>query len=342
MVLAAGFVVSAFAGEPDPVATLRAEGCAACHPDGGAGVGPALAALVGRAEPVHTAGALHTVTVDDDYLRRALAEPDADVVDGYAAGLMPPVTDPARQDALLATLHALTPPTPASPAWFGGVAAGGLLFTGGHLLLAAARPRARLVARFGEGGFALLYTAITGAGLGLLVWAWSRAPYVEVWPAAAWTRWVPFVVMPFVLIAQVAGYSTPGPTWAGMAARAAEPARGIHRITRHPVNITTTLWAAAHLFPNGDLAGIGLFVSVGLLGLAGSLHLDARRAAADPEAWAHYAAQTSVFPFVAILQGRNRLDLRELGAWRILLGLAAYGGVLSVHLWLIGASPWPW
>ena len=326
----------------EPLDVLSAEGCLACHPAGGAGVGPSLAELVGRTEVVVRAGAPVTVTVDVTHIRRALTDPNADVVQGFVGGVMPAVTAPARVDALVAALAGLAEPAPPSRWWIVGVFAGGLGFTGGHLLLSSQALRARLVARVGENAFMALYSAPISAALALLVYAWTKAPYIPVWDPAAWTRWAPALVMPFVMIAQVAGYSTPTPTMAGMADRVGEAPRGIHRITRHPVNITAAIWAAAHLLPNGDVASIGLFGTMLVLGVAGSLHIDRRRAAANPDAWARYAAQTSAVPFLAIAQGRNQLVLAEIGAARIVVGLVLYVVLLVWgHGWAIGASALP-
>ncbi len=321
------FVASfAFALAPDEAAaTLRAEGCFACHPDGGAGVGPSLV----------------DVKLDDDALRRALADPGVGGPEGYPVGAMPPVAAD-RVEAVAAAVRALAPAPPASPGWFGVLGAGLAIFVGGHLGLSARPLRDRLLARLGEGGFMGLYSVVASVGLGLAVLGWAEAPFVAVWDPPTWTRWVPLLTMPLVLLGQVAGYTTPSPTVAGMADTVATEPRGIHRITRHPANITSALWALAHLTTNGDLAGIVLFTSVAILGVAGSLHIDARRARSHPEEWARYTALTSVVPFVAILQGRNRLVLREIGAWRLVGTVAAYGGILASHQWLIGASPWPW
>lgn len=326
----------------EPLDVLRAEGCLACHPGGGRGVGPALAGIVGRTETVIRDGASVTVTVDEAFLRRALTEPDAEGSVGFPPGVMPAVTDPARVDRLVAAITALSPAPAASPWWLAGVFAGGAAFTGGHLLLSGARIRASLAARFTEYGFMGIYSVPASLALGLLIYAWTRAPYVPLWDPAPWTRWVPALVMPWVMIAQVAGYSTPAPTMAGMAGKLADAPRGIHRITRHPVNISSAIWAFAHIFPNGDLASIGLFLTILVLGVAGSLHIDRRRARASPEAWARYAALTSVIPFAAILEGRNALSLREIGVWRIVSGIALYVGIVGwAHPWLIGASAWP-
>ena len=327
---------------PAPLDVLAAESCLSCHPGGGAGVGPSLADLLGRTEVVLRDGTPTTITVDAAHIRRALMDPNADVVEGYPSGIMPAVRDEARVDALVSALAALDAPPPPSPWWLVGVFAGGLGFTGGHLLLSSTALRARLVARFGENGFMGLYSLPISVALGLLIWAWTEAPYVPVWEPVAWTRWAPALVMPFVMIAQVAGYSTRTPTMAGMADAVNEEPRGIHRITRHPVNISAAIWAAAHLLPNGDVASIGLFGTMLVLGWAGSVHIDRRRAAANPEAWERYAALTSVLPFVAIAQGRNRLAIGEIGAVRIGAGIALYVVLLLWgHAWMMGASALP-
>jgi cytochrome c oxidase subunit 2 len=62
------------------------DGCAACHSlDGSAGAGPTLAGAAGRQVEL-TDGT--TVTADDAYLQRAIADPDAQIVKGYGAGVM--------------------------------------------------------------------------------------------------------------------------------------------------------------------------------------------------------------------------------------------------------------
>ncbi len=325
-----------------PLDDLRADGCLACHPGGAAGVGPDLSTLAGRTEHVRTAaGQGLDVVADEAYLRRALLEPDAEVVVGFAPGIMPPTADRARVDRLVGAITALSPAAPGSRGWFGVVALGGVAFVGGHLLLSGRHLRDRAIARLGEYGFMAAYSVVIGLALGALVYGWTKAPYVELWAPSTWTRWVPLLVMPWVMVMQVAGYTTPSPTMAGMAAMVGSPARGIHRITRHPVNISTSLWAVAHLFPNGDLASVGLFGSVLALGIVGSLHIDRRLARRSPEAWARYAAATSVVPFSAIAAGRNTFSLREIGVVRILGGLALYALVSWGHAWVIGASPWP-
>ena len=69
--------------------------------------------------------------------------------------------------------------------------------------------------------------------------------------------------------------------------------------------------------------------------------IDAKRLRAHGARWERFAAVTSNVPFVAIFEGRNRLAIREIGAWRIALGFGLYVVLLTGHAWLFGASPMP-
>jgi mono/diheme cytochrome c family protein len=64
-----------------------ADGCAACHSlTGSAGVGPSFKGLAGSTVTL-TNG--QTVTADDAYLEHSISDPDAQIVKGYRAGVMP-------------------------------------------------------------------------------------------------------------------------------------------------------------------------------------------------------------------------------------------------------------
>jgi uncharacterized membrane protein len=108
-----------------------------------------------------------------------------------------------------------------------------------------------------------------------------------------------------------------------------DPARGMIRITRHPIMWGVMLWAAAHLVARGDLKGVIFFGCLLLVALVGTLSMDRRkRANAD---WPRFAAVTSHIPFVAIAQGRNRLVWREIGWLRPAIGIAVFCAILAFH-----------
>jgi mono/diheme cytochrome c family protein len=65
----------------------RANGCAACHSlNGTAGAGTSFKGLSGSTVTLSTG---QTVTADDAYLEQSITDPDAEIVEGYRAGIMP-------------------------------------------------------------------------------------------------------------------------------------------------------------------------------------------------------------------------------------------------------------
>lgn len=64
-------------------------GCFACHSlDGSRLVGPSFKGIWGEEITVVTDGEERQVTVDEEYIRRSIYEPNADVVEGFNKGLM--------------------------------------------------------------------------------------------------------------------------------------------------------------------------------------------------------------------------------------------------------------
>jgi mono/diheme cytochrome c family protein len=86
-------------------------GCAGCHSlDGAAGAGPTVQGLAGSTVTLDDGT---TVTADDAYLARSITDPDAQISEGYAAGIMAGAvaaqtfdTRPEDVDALVAFVKA--------------------------------------------------------------------------------------------------------------------------------------------------------------------------------------------------------------------------------------------
>jgi uncharacterized membrane protein len=216
-----------------------------------------------------------------------------------------------------------------------------VLFVGGHFLLSSTPLRAQIVARVGERGFAGLFSVVMIVILIATIFAYGRAPYVPVWELGLWAGWVPVLVMPFALMLFVGGYSQPNPTAVMQAAPVgtAEPRRmapGILAVTRHPIMWGFGLWALSHLVANGDAASIILIGGMAVLALAGTMLIDRKKARSWGPAWPAFAAVTSNLPLLAILEGRNRLSLAEIGWWRILVALAAYAALFALHRYVAG------
>ena len=72
------------AGPPTGRQLITLRGCVACHSiDGSKLVGPSFLGVFGKRETVLSGGVEREVTIDEEYLRRSILEPKADLVKGY-------------------------------------------------------------------------------------------------------------------------------------------------------------------------------------------------------------------------------------------------------------------
>ena len=101
------------------------------------------------------------------------------------------------------------------------------------------------------------------------------------------------------------------------------------------------LWAAAHWLANGDLASTLLFPTILLVSLAGMLSIDRKRQRTGGADWERFRSVTSILPFAAIIEGRNRFVDAEIGVWRVLAALALWGLMVALHPILLGLSALP-
>jgi cytochrome c oxidase subunit 2 len=77
------------ADEPPGLTLLKQNACITCHSlDGSKIIGPSFKGIYGHEVEVVTDGQDLTVTVDDEYIKRSIYEPNADVVKGFNQGLM--------------------------------------------------------------------------------------------------------------------------------------------------------------------------------------------------------------------------------------------------------------
>jgi cytochrome c oxidase subunit 2 len=68
---------------------MRFQGCMACHStDGSKIVGPTYLNLFGKQQVVTRNGADVTITADEEYIKRSILDPNAEIVKGYPKGLM--------------------------------------------------------------------------------------------------------------------------------------------------------------------------------------------------------------------------------------------------------------
>lgn len=100
---------------PDPpgLTLLKETGCLACHSDDGSRlVGPSFKDIYGTEKTVITNGEERTLTVDDEYLKLSIIEPDRDLVKSYNKGLMQSYSDELDDeeiDLIIEYLRTFTP-----------------------------------------------------------------------------------------------------------------------------------------------------------------------------------------------------------------------------------------
>ena len=187
--------------------------------------------------------------------------------------------------------------------------------------------RPAVVAKIGEWPYVGAYSAVALLTLGWMAWAYAQAPRQ---PVFSGSREIAYVLMPIAFVLLACGFYR-NPTIVGFdkLISNADPARGIIRVTRHPIMWGFILWAAAHVLARGDLKSLIFFGTFIVMAGVGTLAMDARKRA-NPD-WARFAALTSHVPLLAILGRKNRLVWREIGWLRPAIGLAVYFAVLSFH-----------
>ncbi|MGE5502490.1 MAG: NnrU family protein [Ignavibacteriales bacterium] len=212
-----------------------------------------------------------------------------------------------------------------------------------HLLVSGTRLRTALVSGIGEGPYMGLFSLASVAAIVWLAMAYSHAKGAGgvYWDLGRGARDAQLLIQLFAFLLIVPGLFTRNPTSVKQEAALDRPdaVSGMLRITRHPFLWGVAIWAAGHLLVNGDAPSIWLFGSLLALAIFGTFSIDAKRRRALGDKWDAFAAQTSNVPFGAVVSGRQRLSLGEIGWWRILLAVAIYAALLFAHPYLFAVNP---
>jgi uncharacterized membrane protein len=222
-----------------------------------------------------------------------------------------------------------------------------LVFVGGHIVLSGTAWRATLVARTGERIFQGLFSVFALAALVWVIEAYSAAPTVELWSAGAAPRALTLLLMVVAVPLAVLGLISPNPSASFQEATlnrvtaGESPTLGILAVTRHPTMWGIGLWAIGHMLANGDSASLIMFGGFAVLAFAGAYSQDRKKQLKLGADWQRFAAVTSYIPFAAIAAGRARLNLADIGWWRLALAAILFVLLLAAHPWAFGVSPLP-
>lgn len=227
--------------------------------------------------------------------------------------------------------------------WIEFVAAFAVFFAS-HAIPPRTGVRSYLTARLGAGMYLAIYIALSLVLLYWLIVAAGRAPYVELWAPAPWTRLMPNLLMPVACLLFAFGAAAANPlSFGGRRTERFDPERpGMAALTRHPILAGFALWAVGHLVANGDLAHVILFGLFLLMAIGGMFALDKRKKRVFGEdEWVRLAANTSLASVGPGSLGRFARSLGPGDLIRLVAAIALYVVLLGLHPSVIGVSPLP-
>lgn len=182
----------------------------------------------------------------------------------------------------------------------GCLAAASAAFVGTHFLLSHPL-RARVVARLGERGFALLYTAVALFTLYLMIHFYGAA--ADAAPAPLWEAGEAGLIAATLLMwlgsILFVGSLRRNPAFPrpGAPVKNIDPPRGVFAITRHPMNWGFALWAVVHMIANATLASLIISGAIFILAIGGSVGQDRKKEKLLGEVWRDWKARTAFVPF---------------------------------------------
>jgi len=177
------------------------------------------------------------------------------------------------------------------------LALGLILWIGSHLFKRLA-PAAR--AKMGNGGKGLV-TALSLAGLALMIWGYRSAEVVNLWTPPSWTTHLNNLLMLLSVFLFALSHSK-----GRLRAR-----------VRHPMLGAVKVWAFAHLLVNGDLASVLLFGGMLVWAVVSVILINRAE------------------PWVPKTPGEPKRDVMA-----VVITLVVYGVIVGIHS-ALGVSPFP-
>jgi uncharacterized membrane protein len=206
-----------------------------------------------------------------------------------------------------------------------------------HLGVSSTPLRGIIVNAAGEKAYLGIYSVMAFATLGLMIYAYNQLAHADyVWAPGTVEQIIGRTLMPFAFIFVIGGLMVKNPTSVQMDAAVHEELGGMIRIVRHPLQWGILLWAISHILVNGDSASIIFFGSFALLSAVGMVAMDAKRRGRDDPDWQRFYAETSYFPFAAILTGKTSLKAGDLNWASVAIGIVLFMVVYVFHDWVSG------
>ncbi len=176
-----------------------------------------------------------------------------------------------------------------------------LAFVGTHFLMSHPM-RANFVRRFGEGGFAIIYSVVSLAMFFWVIIEFGRAPKEAPNWAVGDILWAVSSALTILAAVLFTGSLVRNPSLPGASDNlAAQKPSGVFRVTRHPMMWGFALWGVAHVIVAPRTDNFIFCGGIIFLALVGSKAQERKKARMIGVGWGTWLRQTSFFPQVAAL-----------------------------------------
>lgn len=206
-------------------------------------------------------------------------------------------------------------------------------FGGTHMVLSSMTVRPRVVGALGLNGFLGVYSLVALATFVPLVSVYmgNRHGGALLWNLRdlAGLRTASMLLSGVCFTISIASFFQPSPSMFGISK--APRARGLLRVTRHPLFAPVAVLGLSHLLLNAFVTDVIFFGGLLVYGVVGCMHQDARKRAIEGPPFEAFLAETSLVPFAAILAGRTKLVWSELPWLGLAIGVLAAVGFYHLH-----------
>ena len=193
-------------------------------------------------------------------------------------------------------------------------------FIGTHFLMSHPL-RAPMVERLGANGFLGVYSLVSLATFGWMIWAFRQAPTGEtLWPAtdAIWiiASILTLLAAIFYCGSMIRNPAMPNPSPDAGAALAAKVPNGMFLVTRHPMMWSFALWGVGHILVAPRMDNFIFIGAIIFMALVGSWAQDVKKRATLGDAWRAWEGRTAFVPRLSQLPRIGwRLWLAGIALW---------------------------
>ncbi len=176
-----------------------------------------------------------------------------------------------------------------------------LAFVGSHLLMSH-QMRAKMIRKFGTGGFAIIYSVVSLALFFWVIVEFGRAPKETPYWAVGDILWAVASALTILAAVLFTGSLVRNPSLPGASDNlAAQKPAGVFKVTRHPMMWGFAFWGVAHLMVAPRTDNFIFCGGIIFLALVGSKAQERKKARMIGVGWGTWLRQTSFFPQVAAL-----------------------------------------